>query len=533
MTLETIDITIVIFYLVGVLVFGIWIGRREKADREGYFLGGRHFTWLLIGTSLFATNISSVQFVGQSGLAYQIGIAAANPQLIGGICLATSALFFIPVYLRTKIFTIPGFLEQRYSKPAKLVYCVTMISFGLFMTSIILYTGSLVILQLFGLDDDMLLTCSLVLGIAVGVYAIIGGLSSVVYTDLIQSIVLLLGGVLVLILGTLSVGGLGELFETVPPEKFELMLPANHPQMPWTAVFSGLLMISFFWAISNQELLQRTLGAKDTRNAQLGMLLGGFLKIIAIFVLVFPGILAFKLVPGINPDQAYPALIQKVLPIGISGIVLAGFLAALMSTLDSSIMSLSSIFAIDIYPLFDKKISEKKALKVGRIFAIFILVWAIFTAPMVKDAGEIVYLLMHRVSSFLLPAIGVCYVVGRFSKRANGFGAMITLTVGYVFGVTILSLRTIPALQAYCPDIILNSNLYHINFFLVGAYVVVLLVSSRLRPAPTKEDLAFLQPSEEEKQERAATIKRVGIFGTFKFWLGVYICGFVGVYLLF
>ena len=140
---------------------------------------------------------------------------------------------------------------------------------------------------------------------------------------------------------------------------------------------------------------------------------------------------------------------------------------------------------------------------------------------------------MHRVSSFLLPAIGVCYVVGRFSKRANGFGAIITLTVGYVFGVTILSLRTIPALQAYCPDIILKSNLYHINFILVGAYVVVLLVSSRLRPAPKEEDLAFMQPTEEEKQERAATIERVGIFGTFKFWLCVYICGFLGVYLLF
>jgi solute:Na+ symporter, SSS family len=532
MKLEFVDITIVILYLIGVLVFGIWIGRKEKPDREGYFLGGKHFSWLLIGTSLFATNISSVQFVGQSGLAYKFGIAAANPQLIGGICLALSAVFFIPIYIRTKNFTIPGFLESRYTKSAKLIYCVTMIIFGLFMTSIILYTGSLVILQLFGFSEDLIFHCSLVLGIAVGIYAIVGGLSSVVYTDLVQSIVLLVGGFLVLFLGLSAVGGISGLLESVPPEHLELILPHDHPQLPYTGVFSGLFILSLFWAVSNQELLQRTLGAKDTRNAQLGMLLGGFLKIIAIFVLVFPGILAFKLIPGIDPDRAYPALIQQVLPIGISGIVLAGFLAALMSTLDSSIMSLSSIFAIDIYPLFDKHVSEKKALKVGRYFAIFILVWGICTAPVIQHLG-LVYLLMHKVTSYLLPAIGVCFIVGRFSKRTNSFGAIFTMSLGFVVGTILLLFSTLPALKPYCPDIILNSNFYHVNFFLVLIYIAVLLISSRLRPAPKPEDLEFMKKTADEKQEQAETLERVGLFGSFKFWAIVYLCGFIGVYLLF
>jgi SSS family solute:Na+ symporter len=532
MSLATIDIAIVILYLAGVLVFGIWIGRKEKPDREGYFLGGRHFSWLLIGTSLFATNISSVQFVGQSGLAYKIGIAAANPQLTGGICLAMSAVFFIPVYLRTRIFTIPGFLENRYSKSAKLIYCITMICFGLFMTSIVLYTGSLVILQLFGFNEDMIFYCSLVLGITVGIYAIFGGLSSVVYTDLIQSVVLLIGGFLVLFLGLSAVGGLSGLLQTVPPEHLELLLPSDHEQMPFTGVISGLMMMSVFWAVSNQEILQRTLGAKDTRNAQLGMLLGGFLKIVAIFVLVFPGILAFKLIPGVNPDRAYPALIQEVLPIGISGIVLAGFLAALMSTLDSSIMSLSSVFAIDIYPLLDRDVSEQKALKVGRIAAITILIWGIFTAPVIQHLG-LVYLLMHKVTSYLLPAIGVCYVIGRFNKRINSFGAIFTMSLGFVIGTSFLLFSTLPALIPHCPDIILHSNFYHVNFFLVLIYAAILLISSHFRPAPNPEDLVFMQPTVEEQQQRAATLERVGVLGSFKFWFVVYICGFVGVYLLF
>ena len=270
MSLQNVDIGIVVLYLVGVLVFGIWIGRREKADRKGFFLGGRNFSWLLIGTSLFATNISSVQFVGQSGLAYKIGIAAANPQLAGVICLALSAVFFIPIYLRTRIFTIPGFLESRYGRQAKLIYAVTLVFFGLCLSSIILCSGSLVALQLFGLGNEMIFYCALALGLATGIYAVTGGLSSVVYTDLVQSIVLLVGGVLVLFLGLAAVGGLSGLVETVPPQHLQMMLPPDHEVMPFTAVLSGLLLISVFWATSNQDLLQRTLGAKDLRNAQLG-----------------------------------------------------------------------------------------------------------------------------------------------------------------------------------------------------------------------------------------------------------------------
>lgn len=532
MPLQNVDIGIVVLYLVGVLVFGIWIGRREKADRKGFFLGGRNFSWLLIGTSLFATNISSVQFVGQSGLAYKIGIAAANPQLAGVICLALSAVFFIPIYLRTRIFTIPGFLESRYGRQAKLIYAVTLVFFGLCLSSIILYSGSLVALQLFGLGNEMIFYCALALGLATGIYAVTGGLSSVVYTDLVQSIVLLVGGVLVLFLGLAAVGGLSGLVETVPPQHLEMMLPADHEVMPFTAVLSGLLLISVFWATSNQDLLQRTLGAKDLRNAQLGMLLGGALKIVAVFVLVFPGILAFKLVPGIDPDRAYPALIQEVLPIGFSGIVLAGFIAAVMSTLDSSIMSLSSVFANDIYPAIRRRTSEERALRVGRIAAMTILVWAICTAPLVQHLG-LIYLLMQKVLSYLLPAVGVCYIVGRFSRRVNGFGAVVTMGTGFVFGLYILLFTTIPALAPYCPDIILKSNFYHVTFFLVMIYTATLLVASRLRPAPEARELTFLTATEEEKAAHRAAMAKAGVLGSFRFWVSIYVCAFVAVFLLF
>ena len=532
MSLQNVDIGIVVLYLVGVLAFGIWIGRREKADRQGFFLGGRNFSWLLIGTSLFATNISSVQFVGQSGLAYKIGIAAANPQLTGVICLAFSAVFFIPIYLRTRIFTIPGFLESRYGRQAKLIYAVTLVFFGLCLSSIILYSGSLVALQLFGLGNDMIFYCALALGLATGIYAVTGGLSSVVYTDLVQSLVLLIGGVLVLFLGLAAAGGLSGLVESVPPQHLEMTLPADHEVMPFTAVLSGLLLISIFWATSNQDLLQRTLGAKDLRNAQLGMLLGGALKIVAVFVLVFPGILAFKLVPGIDPDRAYPALIQEVLPIGFSGIVLAGFIAAIMSTLDSSIMSMSSVFANDIYPALRPRVSEERALRVGRIAAMTILVWAICTAALVQHLG-LIYLLMQKILSYLLPAVGVCYMVGRFSRRANGFGAVVTMGTGFVFGLYILLFTTIPALAPYCPDVILEANFYHVTFFLVAIYTATLLVASRFRPAPDAGALAFLTATEEEIAAHRAAMAKAGVLGSFRFWVSIYVCAFVAIFLVF
>lgn len=530
MSLQNIDIGIVIVYLVGVLIFGVWIGRREKADRAGFFLGGKNFTWPLIGMSLFATHISSVQFVGQSGLAYSIGMAAASPQLTGVICIAISAMFFIPVYLRTKIFTIPGFLEHRYNKTAKQIYAVIVICFGLCLTSIVLYSGSLVALTLFGLDNDKLFFCALILGLASGLYAITGGLSAVVYTDVIQSIVLLVGGVFVLFLGLSAAGGVGELVAATPPQHLDILLPADHPVMPYTAVFSGLLLMSLFWAASDQDLLQRTLGAKDLRNAQLGMLLGGFMKILAVFLLVFPGILALKLVPGVNPDQAYPTLIQTVLPVGVSGVVLAGLLAAIMSTLDSSIMSLSSIFTLDVYPKFVREVDERKALRVGRIAAVIILTWAIVTAPLLQHLG-LIYLLLQKVINYLLPAVGVCYVIGRFNRRVNGFGAVVTMSLGFVIGIAFLLMTTAPPIMAISPDIIVNANFFHVSFFLILIYSAILLISSRFRPAPATADLAFMQPTEEELAEEASQDR--GLTGSFRFWVVLYVLAFVAVFILF
>jgi SSS family solute:Na+ symporter len=277
-------------------------------------------------------------------------------------------------------------------------------------------------------------------------------------------------------------------------------------------------------------MLQRTLGAKDQRNAQLGMLLGGFLKIVAMFLLIFPGIIALKLVPGIEPDRAYPALVQTVLPVGISGIVLAGFLAALMSSLDSSLMSLSSVLTIEIYPLFDKNVSERKALRVGRIAATTLLVWGIFAAPMIQSMG-LIYPLAMRIGVFLMASIGVCYFVGRFSRRVNFLGALITLSTGLLAGIILVPLTTVPYLKPFCPEILLSTNYFHISGVLVLIYTTVLLATSYLAPAPSAEKLAFLYPPTDAVSPKKS--ERISFLRSFRFWIYIYIGLFIAVVWLF
>lgn len=526
-----IDLTIVFLYLVGILAFGLWMGRRTRSDREGYFLGGRRFGWLLIGASLFAANISSVQFVGQSGLAYQIGISAANPQIIGGIMLGVSAVFFIPVYLRTRIFTIPTFLEQRFNRKCKIVYSLTAITMGLFGIPVMLYAGCLVVIQLAGLDERYLLPCAAVMGLAVGLYAIVGGLTSIVYTELVHAVVLLLGGVLVLSFGLIRAGA-GVFSGGVPNEHLRMIQPFDHPEMPITGVVTGLAFASLFWATTNQDILQRVLGARDLRHAQLGMLLGAFLKIIAIFVLVFPGLIASQVVPGINPDRAFPALVQTLLPVGLSGVVLAGLMAALMSSMDASLISVSTLFTIDVYPLVDRQVNERRALIVGRLVAGIVLAWAILLTPLIPRLG-LIYPLIMKAGAYLLASVGVCYVLGRFSRRVNAFGALTTLVVGLVTGVLLVAITSVPVLKRFSPGWLLTTNFFHVSGGLVVLYSLVLMLASRLRPAPSEEELAFLRPPSTASAEMENVAHPPAILRRFGFWAAVYAACVAGVYLLF
>ncbi|HSH09280.1 MAG TPA: sodium/solute symporter, partial [Oceanipulchritudo sp.] len=376
MSKPVIDAIIIAVYLIGVTVVGYYFSRKDRDTKEGYFVGGRRMAWPLIGMSLFATGISSMQFVGQAGLAYKIGIAAANPQLLGAFMLGFSAVFFVPVFIRSKIFTVPEILERRFGRSAQVIYSITILTLGVFGSPFMFYAGGLAVLEIFQLDSGYLWICCLVVGLLVAAYTVGGGFTAVVLTDFLQGSILLIGGLIVLVMGLLALPDLDVLTMAPRSRHLDLVLPASDPFMPWTGVFSGLLVASLIFAVVNHAMLQKMLGAKSVYDARMGMLMAGILKIAAVFIIVLPGVIAASLYPDINPDSAFPVMVNRLLPAGLSGLVLAAVVAALMSTADSGVNALSGIVSLNIYPLVRPQAGERESVLVGKITAGILFGWS-------------------------------------------------------------------------------------------------------------------------------------------------------------
>lgn len=523
------DLAIVALYLVGITVFGVWIGRKQGGTPEGYFLGGRQFTWVMIGFSLFATNITGTQFMGLPGLSHKIGIAASNNDLIGGLMLGVSAIFFIPLYLRCRLYTIPEFLEKRFGRTAKLIFGVTFVIQGIMASPMGFYAGGLGFLSLFNLSPDYLPAACLVVGVTVGLYAITGGLTSIVYTDLVQTSLLVGGAAVVLVAGLIKVGGFGVLHAEMGETHFRLLLPADNPHLPWTAVIGGVVIHSAFYSFCSASVLQRALGAKDVRHAQLGMLCGAYLKVGTLLVLAVPGIIAAKLYPGINPDSAMAVMIRDLLPIGLTGLVLAGLMSAVMSNADSSVVAIGSVVALDILPAVKRNPSERTALAVGRITAALILVFGIATAPYLAKFGQI-YPLILRITAFMALPVGTCFLCGRFCRRVNNAGAIATLVFGLITGVVYVLGTAHPDLQALMPAWLVRAHFYNVVPILFALYVAMLFGVSWLTKPPPAELLAVLDL---EADRSLAEGQSVAWYRGFRFWWLAFIALVVLLYLLF
>lgn len=522
-----IDIGVVLLYFVAISIVGLKIAKKNSGSKEGYFVGGRNMGWPVIGMSLFATAISTTQFVGQAGLAYKIGIAAANPQLTGAFMLGFSAFFFIPLYIRCKVFTVPDILEKRYSGGVRTVYGLTILTLGIIGSPFAFYAGGLAVLEIFNLDPEYLWICCLVVGGLIAIYAVGGGFTAVVVTDFIQGSLLLVGGIIVVVAGLMALPSLDVLTEGAKSTHLDLILPASDPDMPWTAVFSGLMIASIFFATTNHAILQKALGAKDVYNARCGMLVAAGLKVLAVFIIVLPGVIASALYPDINPDSSFQVMVNRLLPVGVSGLVLAAMIAALMSSADSGVNALAGIVSLNLYPLVRPNASEKESVIVGKITAGILLGWSVIAAPYVQNFG-LIFPITLKISAFLVTPIGVCYLIGRFSKRVNTQGALAVLIGGYTFGVYLVLGTEIDALNRWVPDIILNSNFYYVSTVLFFAYVALIFIVSWLTPPPDPARVdAFMLSGKIVQEENRPW------YQSFYTWLAVVIALFFATYLIF
>jgi len=421
MELSWFDIGVFLSFVCLVVGFSLYKSRKEETG-EDYFLAGRNLTWPLIGFSLIASNISTEHFVGMSGQgAGSVGLAIASYEWMAAITLVFVALFFLPKFLKSGIYTIPEYLEYRYNAAARgIMSFFVMVIYAFVSIAAVLYTGGLAIKTMFGLN---LYVVIFLIGLIAGAYTIYGGLKAVVWADLIHGAALLVGGLIVLLLGFREVGGIGSFFEA-NRDRLHMFLPADHSVLPWTALVVGLWIPNFYYWGLNQFITQRTLAARSLRQGQRGIIFAAGLKLLIPFIVVFPGIMAVQLygeqLPPEKADQAYPLLLKNLLPTGLLGLMFAAMFGAIMSSLDSMLNSASTIFTMDIYKRHLKKdASPRSVVLIGRIMtAIFVVIGCTVACFLDNPKFGGIFNYIQEFQGYISPGILAAFAFGMIFRKA-------------------------------------------------------------------------------------------------------------------
>ena len=433
--LHSIDIWIIVLYFVFMVGIGLYFaGKNENA--EDYFLAGRRMIWPLVGFSLFASQISSTTLVGLSGDAYSTGISVYNYEWMSAVLMAFFAVFLLPLYLKSQVYTMPEYLEKRYDGRARTYFALLTLFLNIVLdTAGSLYAGAL-IMKLIRPDIPIWQTIA-VLAVVAGVYTIIGGLSAVMITDVIQAVLLIIGSTIIAATAFSEAGGWANIVASVDPERLSLIRPIDDPGMPWLGLVLGVPLLGFYFWCTNQFMVQRVLGAKNIEHGRWGAILAGFLKIPVLFLMVLPGTAAILLYPELErPDLVFPTLMFDLLPVGILGLVLAGFLAALMSQIDSTLNSASTLVTMDFIRRRHPEFSSEKLLKVGRYVTFVFMLFAVLWAPQIENFSSL-FKYLQSVLAYGVPPVVCLFLFGTFWSRANSKGAFATIVVGIAVAVVL------------------------------------------------------------------------------------------------
>lgn len=424
--------------------------RRDKLDStDGYFLGGRSLTGIVIAGSMLLTNISTEHLIGMNGSSYKNGFIVVAWEVTSALALVVAALYFIPKYLRMGLTTIPEYLEKRFDKTTRsFIALFLVVSFVVTLLPIVLYTGAINLESIFNISEVLDVTKSeglwitvVAIGVVGSLYAIFGGLKAVAVSDTVNGFGLLIGGLLVPVLALYNIGdghiidGLVKVYETAP-EKFNV-IGARDSVMPFGVLFTGLIINQlYFWGM-NQTIIQRAFGAKNLKEAQKGLLYTGVLKILVPIIIVLPGVIGYYYFGDSlyeNQDFIYPALIKKVLPLSFVGFFAAVVMGAVLSTFNSVLNSAATIFSIDVYKrLINKEANEKRLVWIGRATSCTLAILAILSAPLVADAPDGLYQLLQQLNGIFFIPIASIIIAGFFVKKVSATGAKVALFFGLVF----------------------------------------------------------------------------------------------------
>jgi SSS family solute:Na+ symporter len=484
------------FAVILVVAFGVTGRRSTRESAEGYFLGGRNSGWFIIGASLFASNIGSEHLVGLAGTGAASGLAVGQFEILASLILLLLGWFFVPFYLRSGVFTMPEFLERRYSPAARwYLAVVSIIAYVLTKISVTIFAGAIVFETLMGMD---FWTGAFIVVVATGLYTVFGGLRAVLYTELLQMFVMIGGAIAVTLIGLDRVGGWQSLVAEAGPGFFDLWKPLSDPDFPWTGILLGAPILGVWYWCTDQFIVQRVLSARNVDEARRGAIFGGFLKVLPLFIFVVPGVIAYvlaqrgELVLGAS-DQALPALIGTLLPAGLRGLVVAGLLAALMSSLSAVFNSCSTLITWDIYKKLRPDAHEKQLVLVGQVATLVMVGFGLLWIPMMKLISGQLYQYLQSVQAYISPPIAAVFLLGVFWKRVNASGAIAALLSGFVLGMARLVLElNRDVLGDGMLGWYAGINFLHFAIFLFVACSAVLVAVSLATPPPSEEQVAGL-----------------------------------------
>ncbi len=428
-SISGIDLTIFAVYMAVVLGIGVLAARKGSGTKRDYFLAGDRLPWWMVGGSIVAANISSHHFIGVMGTAYARGFTAMVIEW-GAILVGFNALLwvFLPFYLRNGFYTMPEFLDRRYGRASRMIFAGLILLIYVFVEiSAVLYLGALALHSLLGAP---VFTSIVILALFTGMYTIAGGLRAVVWTEMLQLGVLLTGGIVLSAATIHAAGGWSAVLAT--SSDWHLLLPATDPDFPWSMYLGGTLCISVFYCAANQFIVQRVLAAKDEWHARMGVVFTDYLKFLMPLIIIVPGLMGPRLFPNLErPDLIFPTLVKSLLPTGLSGLVLAGLIAAVMSHISGAINSCTTIATVDFYlPYRGRQVSDAEAVRFGRIVgAVLVLLGIGWAMALVGYSKKPIFLYLLDAYGYVTPGIATMFLLGILWKRTTQAGA---LTAGII-----------------------------------------------------------------------------------------------------
>ncbi|SFW84775.1 sodium:solute symporter [Chitinophaga sancti] len=452
--IQTTDIIIVILYITGIVVIGLWAGIKKESGTKDYFLAGKSLRWPMIGLALFATNISCLHLVSLAQSGFDDGLLSGNFEWMAAFTLILLALFFAPFYIRSGISTLPDFLEKRYNRACRdwltLISIVSAITIHIAFS---LLTGGIVLETLFGIN--MYTSVSVIAGIT-AVYTIIGGLRAVVITESIQTVVLVAGAVIITTACFHKMGGWHAMTNVLQEQGqlHKLSMLRSEGKLPWYAVFLGYPVIGIWYWCADQTIVQRILGAKDENHARLGPLFCGFIKILPVFIFILPGLFASTLVQkGLlqftgDSKGIYTVMITQLVPTGLAGIIVAALLSGLMSQVSGALNSISTLVSFDLYKRFKPSASDQQLVRMGRISAGIALLLSILLLPLLNSYNSI-FNGVNDIISHIAPPITCVFLLGIFWSKASAKAAQLTLLTGSVLGALVYAINKLYPATAF------------------------------------------------------------------------------------